>query len=314
MAQNDIISLGQLVADVVVKPIKGLPASGTAKTVERIELRCGGCGLNTAILLKKLGVSVGMVGKVGRDVFGEFLLNQVRSLGLDAMGVKQDPAVRTSSVIVLISPSGERSFLYAPGGNESLTFDDIDFNRIRRAKILHIGGIMKLSSLDAARVLKQARRLGLITSLDTDWDSSGKWLEWIEPSLPFLDLFLPSLEEARLISRKNHPAKIAEFFLKYGVKVFVLKMGKKGCYIRTPDSELTVPAFNVSVVDTTGAGDAFVAGFLAGYLKGWDLEKCGRLANACGGLCTTRVGTSDGIENWTKTLTFMKTHERNLLK
>jgi len=302
-----IISLGQLVADVVVLPVDGLPPSGTARIVERIELRGGGCGLNTASILAKLKISTGVVGKIGRDDFGNFLLDQMKNYHLDTRGVKQDRNVRTSSAIVAISPSGERSFLYAPGGNEALICEDIDWDLIARANILHIGGIMKLTNLRTACVLKKAKQLGVATSLDTDWDTSGQWLKLIEDCLPHTDIFLPSLDEAQLISGKEHPDQIAEFFLRYGIKVFVLKMGERGCFIRTPSDRFQIPAFKVKVVDTTGAGDAFVAGFLAGYQKGWDLEKCGRLANACGGLCTTKIGTTDGIIGWVETVSFMET-------
>lgn len=119
-------------------------------------------------------------------------------------------------------------------------------------------------------------------SADIDWDTRDRWLEWIKPCLPHVDIFLPSIEEATMICGKDRPEEIGAYFLNYGIKLIVLKMGERGCYIRTPDRQLRVPAYRVKVIDACGAGDAFIAGFLMGYQKGWDLDAAGRLGNACG--------------------------------
>jgi len=305
-----IASLGQLVADVVVKPVEKHPKAGTADRVDIIDLRTGGCGLNTATVLQKLGVEAAAMGKVGRDVFGEFLLKTIQERGLNAEGVVLDPNTRTSSVIVMISRSGERSFLYCPGGNEALTIDDVNFELIKRSQILHFGGIMKLESLDLREFARRVKESGATVSIDTDWDTRGRWLEWIEPCLAYADIFLPSVDEAKMLSKRNEVEEIADFFLNYGIKIVVIKMGRDGCSIRTPDVRLTVPAYEVKVADASGAGDAFVAGFLTGYYKGWDLERAGELANACGALCVTEVGTSEGIRTLDETLAFMEVTPR----
>lgn len=305
MPNVSIVSLGQIVADIVVHPVDGFPRVGTTDSVDRIDIRCGGCGLNTAMVLTKLGVPTAVIGKIGCDTFGEHLLRKMVQLGLDIRGVRQERSTRTSSVIVLISSTGERSFLYAEGGNEAIRLEDVDLSLLQEAQILHIGGIMKLPKLRAADVLKKAKEFGLVTSMDTDWDSSGKWLERIQDSLGYVDLFMPSLDEARLISGQEEPEHLAKFFFDYGVKTFILKMGDQGCYINNQQQEWVLPAYQVKVVDTTGAGDAFVGGFLAGYAQGWNLAECGRLANACGASCVTQVGTTEGIDDMTRMLEFM---------
>ena len=310
MSKVEIVSAGLLCADIIVKPVDKLPETGTADVVERLEISCGGCALNTGIILKKLGLSVALIGKVGEDTFGDFLICQVNQFGFNSQDVKSDPGNQTTSALVMISSSGERSFMYVPGSSERLSFQDFDFDLIAQAEMLHIGGIMKLTDLKAAEVFEKAKGLGIVTSLDTDWDASGKWLELIEDSLAYTDIFLSNMEEAKLISNEETPHEISRFFLNRGIKTLVLKMGEKGCYIRTPNDEYTIPAYKVKVVDTTGAGDAFVAGFLAGYRKGWDLEKCGKFANACGALCTTEIGTIHGIRDLSSTLTFMETAKK----
>jgi sugar/nucleoside kinase (ribokinase family) len=303
----DIISSGLICADVVVKPVKSLPRLGTAQAVDSVELRCGGCGLNTAIVLHRLGVSVGIAGKVGLDAFGDFLVKEVAGHGIDVRGVVRDADVHTTSAVAMVSPSGERSFLYSPGSSsEKWSPQDVDSSLLASAKILHVGGIMKLRNTQSGTLLKRAKEMGLITSLDTDWDASGKWLELVEACLPHTDLFLPNLDEAAFISGKKAPNEMAEFFFARGVQTFALKMGEKGCYVRTVNDEFVAPGYKVDVVDTTGAGDAFVGGFLAGYHKGWDLKKCAQLANACGALCTTKIGATDGVRDLEGTIAFMR--------
>ena len=303
----DIISIGQLNADIVVSPVDRFPEDGTADGVELLEIKCGGCALNTGLVLQKLGVSTGLVGRISNDTFGNFLLNELNQRQINTEGINIDRNTPTSSVIVLISSVGERSLLYCPGGNEKFTLENIDFDLIAKAQIVHMGGIMKLHKLNAAEVLKKTKRLGLLTSIDTDWDTTGRWLPLIEDCLEHTDIMFAGIEEARQISQKQMARDICKFFLNRGVKTVVLKMGIKGCHIKTTGEELILPAFKLqNVVDTTGAGDAFVAGFLAGYHKGWNLEKASKLANACGALCTTKVGTTEGITTLDMTINFME--------
>ena len=306
----DVLCLGQFTADVVVKSVERIPKRGKSEFIDKIELHNGGCACNTAVALAKIGIKTGVMGKVGRDGFGDFLVKLMGSCGLDLRGLKKDPNIGTSSTVVLVSPDGERTFLHYSGANADLTVDDIDFNLAKEAKILHLAPTYLLPQLDGeptAQILKEAKEMGLRTSLDTAWDARGQWLNLIEPSLPYIDIFLPNLEEARMISGISNIREIARFFRSDGVKIMGLKMGKKGCYIQAENKEFRIPAFHVKVVDTTGAGDGFVAGFLTGIVKGWDLKLTGEFANAVGGCAVTSVGASQGIKSLDETLQFMKT-------
>jgi sugar/nucleoside kinase (ribokinase family) len=301
----DVISLGQLVADIVVKPVDGLPPKGTADTVKQIELHSGGCALNTGKTLAILGTKTGVIGKVGSDTFGNFLISEMEAHGIEAKYVGIDTHIGTSSVIVIVSSEGERTFLYCPGATEELTIKDVNFDLIGQSKILHIGGVMKLPKLDIPNVLMKAKELSVTTSLDTDWDPSGRWLELIKPCLKYVDIFTPSIDEAKMIFNTDDPKEIAEISMSYGVKIFALKMGQAGCYIKTKDEEFNIPAYKVDVVDTTGAGDAFVGGFLTGIIKGWNLKKAGEFANAVGALCVTALGATVGVRSYNQTIEFM---------
>ncbi len=304
----DVLCLGILVADVVAKPIEEMPGKGKLELVDAMELHTGGCASNTGYALNKLGISTGLMGKVGTDGFGDFVIDYIKGSGLDTRGIKRTSSVNTSATMVMVSADGERTFFHYLGANAELCYDDVDFDIVREAKILHIAGAFLMPRFDgkaAAMVLKQAREWGIITSLDTAWDSKGNWMDVLEPCLSHLDIFMPSIEEARMITGKETPSEIAESLLSYGIGTVALKMGEHGSYIRTQDWEMSVPIYKVDPVDATGAGDAFAAGFLAGVSKNWDPGEAVKLANAVGACCVTAMGATAGVKNMQETMAFM---------
>lgn len=301
---SDVVCLGQFTADVVVTPVESLPKKGKAIFVDNISLHNGGCACNTAVALGKLGINTAVIGKVGCDAFGDFLIKVMNEAGLDTTAMVRDGSVNTSTTAVLVHPDGERSFLHYFGGNAKMSEDDVNYEVIKAAKILHVAAAFLVRGLDGepmARVLAKAKEMGVTTSLDTAWDATGRWMGLLEPCLSHVDIFVPSLEEAQILSGNQKPSEIAKFFMDYGISTVVLKLGADGCYARTEDQELTVPTFSVKVVDTLGAGDAFTAGFLAAKVKGWDLEKACRFANAVGTCCVSAEGAS-GIRSLQETM------------
>ena len=228
-----------------------------------------------------------------------------------AAGSRRERILRTeksSTAIVMVSSAGERCFYYARGGTETLCLDDIDLGQLDTAGRVHLSGVMKLEQLDIAHLLRRARNAGAITSMDVDYDSSGRWLETVAPYLEHLDLFLPSQDEAERITGERGHREMAGFLLSRGVGTVVIKRAEKGCYLRTSEAELTIPAYNVEPVDTTGAGDAFVGGFLTGLLRGWGLKRCAELANACGACAVSALGATTGVRNLEETLAWMEDH------
>jgi len=302
---TDIVCLGQFTADVVVRTVAALPGKGKATFVDRISLHNGGCACNTAVALGKLGVRTAAIGKLGRDPFGDFLMDVLAGAGVETSAMVRDPATRTSSTAALVHSDGERSFLHDQGGNAALTEDDIDYDAIADAQLLHVAAAFAVEGLDGepmARILARAQDLGVTTCLDTAWDADGRWMNLLEPCLSHLDLFVPSIDEARMLTGETDPPRIADTLRAYGIQTLVIKQGAQGCYARTADREFTVPAFKVDqVVDTLGAGDAFVAGLLTGLVRGWDLRKACRLGHAAGACCVTAPGAS-GIQSMKETL------------
>jgi sugar/nucleoside kinase (ribokinase family) len=300
----DVVCLGILVADVIARPVDELP-HGAVSLMDEISLHGGGCALNTATGLARLGLSVLVVGKVGEDTFGNFVVGLLDERGLDTRGVLRDPAVPTSATVVLVDRAGERSFLHLPGANGALGAEELA-PEIFAGRALHVAGALVMPALDGAPtagLLAEAQRRGVHTSLDTVYDATGHW-ERLQPCLPHLDLLMASLAEAQGISGEHEPANAAAWFRDRGVAEVALKLGPDGCYVAGAEFEGDVPAFPVDVVDGTGAGDAFAAGVIYGRLAGWPLGDAARLANAAGALATTVVGATEGLLDLEETLAF----------
>jgi len=311
---SKVICLGILVADVIAKPVTQLPPKGKLIAVDTIELHTGGCATNTAIDLARLGEDVGIIGLLGNDGLGDFVLDRLRTEKVGIAGIRRTKHVGTSTCMVLSDVDGERSFIYYGGANNTFTENDIDFSLIENCDILFIAGSLLLPAFDGiptATLLQRAQTAGKYTILDTAWDSTGRWMSAIAPCLPYLDLFIPSLEEAQMLTGKEDVQNIADIFFTAGTRNVVIKCGADGCYIKNATEEYYLDSYKVDVIDTNGAGDSFVAGFISGLLSGWDLKRCGEFANAVGAHCVGSVGASSGIKTKKEILSFIESRGKN---
>lgn len=308
--QKPILCLGILVADIVGRPVRSIPDPGRLVLVDEMQLHTGGCAINTASALSLLGVPAEVIGKVGYDAFGDFLIHTLQGRGVGTRGVLRDSRAGTASTMVLVDPDGERRFVHYLGANARLSLEDVDLAEVRSASILHMAGSLVLPGIDGeptAWLLAEARKAGVTTALDTVWDATGRWMQVLKPCLPHLDYFVPSLPEAQAITGRQDPSEVAQVLLAEGVLTVAIKMGAEGCLVATQQGDsYRLPAFQVDVVDATGAGDAFAAGFLAGIWYGWSLERTVRFANAVGALCVTGLGASGGVRPLPETLEFME--------
>lgn len=310
---SDILCVGILVADAIAKPVEKIPAKGKLELVDTLGLYTGGCAASAAIDLAIIGRSVGIIGKIGNDGFGMFMKNSLSDKGVDIKGLIVDPNGSTSASLVIVGGDGERSFIHCVGSNGTLVEDDISYDVVDKAKIVFVAGTMLMPKFDGdecAKFLKKCKEMGKITVLDTAWDSKGRWMEVLAPCMPYIDYFLPSIEEARELSGKELPEEIADVFLGMGPHTVVIKLGKEGCYIKTKAGEkYIIPTYNkIKAVDTTGAGDAFCSGFLAALAKGSSLYDCGLFANAVGTHCVMEKGASTGIRSEEEILRFMDSY------
>lgn len=308
--KKPIICLGILVADIVGKPLRAVPDLGRLVLVDEMSLHTGGCAINAATALARLGLPVEVIGKVGSDAFGDFVLSALTERGIGSGGIKRDMEAGTSATMVMVAPDGERRFVHYIGANAHLRLEDIDLSMVQAASILHIAGSLVMPGIDGqptAELLHHARRAGVTTFLDTVWDDTGRWMDVLAPCLPYIDYFVPSLPEGAALTGLDDPVEIAHALLECGVKTVGLKMGVDGCLVMTGDEPAHhFPAYQVDVVDATGAGDAFAAGFIAGIWQGWPLEQTAPFANAVGALCVTGLGATGGVRSLPETLAFLE--------
>jgi len=265
----------------------------------------GGAVSNTGIALQRLGVRTRLIGKVGDDIFGR----AIREIaGSDGMIVAKG---ETSSYTVVISPPGvDRAFLHCPGANDTFRAADVTDAALRGAKLFHFGypPLMRRMYRDGGRELaslfRRVKRLGLTTSLDmvmVDPKSEAGRVDWpalLRRVLPYVDIFLPSLDEMQVMIGHRPPAAIATQLRDWGAGIVGLKLGDKGLFVRWPDRERVAPCFKVNVVGTTGAGDATIAGFLAGLLRGLPPDDVMTMAVAVGACCCEAADATSGIRPW----------------
>jgi sugar/nucleoside kinase (ribokinase family) len=305
-----VLCLGILVADIVGRPLRAVPDLGRLVLVDEMNLYTGGCAINAATALVRLGLPVEVIGRIGTDSFGDFVLNALSERGIGTRGITRDKDVGTSATMVMVAPDGERRFVHYIGANAHLTLKDIDISMVEEGSILHIAGSLVMPGIDGqptAELLCRARGAGVTTFLDTVWDDTGRWMDVLAPCLPYVDYFVPSLPEGQALTGLNDPIEVAHALLGHGVRTVGLKMGEDGCLVITSEGQvIRLPAFQVNVVDATGAGDAFAAGFITGVWNGWSMEKTARFANAVGALCVTGIGASGGVRSLSETLSFME--------
>ncbi len=299
-----VVCLGNVLVDILVKPVEQLPALGGLLPVDHIEMAMGGCASNTAVALSRLGVSTSLWGKLGQDFFSDFALKELKKAGVETSGVILDKVAETSATVVLVNRNAQRSFLHAMAANDLIRQKDLKLSKLSRYQHLHVGGYFLFPELDGkpmADILKRAQKQGLITSLDTAWDLKGRWMKALKPCLPYLDYFMPSEREVKMLLGYTDPVKAAKAFIQLGAKAVVVKLGEKGsCLLNREGLELRVPAYRAKVVDTTGAGDCFCAGFIKGLSLGWKLEQSLQLGNAVGACAVEALGATAGISSWSK--------------
>ena len=271
--------VGQIVADVLVYPVEKVDFGMDTQCVESIRLANGGDAMNVAIDLSRLGSHVAFCGCMGNDSFGEYLENKLEANDIDISGVIHLTDAAASTCLCLINPAGERCFFYCGGASERMRQEYVTDKMLGDCRAVHVGGTFLLPEMDGegtARLFERAHGKGIYTSMDVTWDTTGRWNSLIEPCYPHLDLFMPSLNEAKHIARTDDPEAIADFFLERGVGTAVVKLGSRGCFIKNKEYSFYGGIYPVQPVDTTGAGDAFVAGFLHAELAGMNPERCAR--------------------------------------
>ena len=289
----DILVLGEINPDVIVRAADPTPAFGQVERfVDSIDLVVGSSSVIFACGAARLGLKVAFVGVVGDDPMGRFMLDALRLRGINIEGCRVDRDVPTGASVILTTGT-DRAILTAPGTVPLLRDEDIPEALVARARHLHVGSVFMLDALRprlAAR-LAAARRAGLTTSADCNWDPRETWDGGLWDILRETDVFLPNAAEATRIAGIDDVEAAARTLAAAGPRVVAVKCGADGAIAVTRDGRLTrIASLAVDAVDTTGAGDSFDAGFIAAFLAGRSVRHCLALGVAAGALSTLQVG------------------------
>jgi sugar/nucleoside kinase (ribokinase family) len=284
------LCIGVHVLDVLVRPVERMP-EGDGELVEEIRLTAAGSAGGTALVLAKLGASVRSAGAVGSDAAGDMLISLLERDGVDASLLVRRDEVVTSASVLPIGSDGRRPAWHVIGANGAYGFADVDLAAVEAADFVHLGGPEFMGGEDAARVLSHAREHGAVTSIDVLAPGEPGLLDWIAPALEHAEYVLPNEEQVLGFTGASSVAEGSRALLARGARCVVATLGAEGVLI---DGEEAVPAVEVDVVDTTGCGDAFTAGFLYGLASGRDRRAAAELGCAVAARVAGGLGTDAG--------------------
>lgn len=288
-----VICIGVHVLDVHVATVDSIPEGSSGALVDTIRMSPAGTAGGTAVVLSKLGAEVASIAAVGDDPIGATLLGLLQANGVDTARVATKGGVQTSASVLPINGNGDRPAWHCIGANGSLTLDDIDLDAVRAADHVHVGGPEFLGDA-AVAVLEAARSAGVTTSVDMLAPGEPMWLDAIAGCLPLVDLFLPNDEQLLGLTATTTLEDGAQALLDRGVGCVAVTAGARGAYVATADQTAWVPAFEIEVVDTTGCGDSFSAGFLLGRALGRDLLASATLGCATAAQVAQNLSTDAG--------------------
>ena len=289
------IAMGVHVLDVLVRPVEAIPEGQGGQLVEEIRITAAGSAGGTALTLAKLGAEVRSAGAIGTDPPGDLLLQLLGSRGIDTSLLLRRSEEQTSASVLPIRPNGDRPAFHVVGANATYGPDDAPWEEIAAATHLHLGGPEFMGGEAAAQILSHAREHGVVTSADVLAPGEQGLLEWIEPALEHLDYFLPNDEQALGFTGEGELDAACAALLEHGVGCVAATCGGEGVLIVGADgTSERAPAFAVDVVDTTGCGDAFSAGFLRGLSLGRNRTEAATLGCAAAALVAQGLGSDHG--------------------
>lgn len=286
----DIVVVGDLNADLVLRGA-GTPRFGQVETlVEDATLTLGSSAGIFACAAARLGLRAAIIGKVGQDALGDFVLHELTQRNVDVSGVVRDHAIKTG-ISVILSQGQDRAILTYAGSIAALQLADIDQTLIAQAHHLHLASYYLLDGLlpGVPQLFAAARAQGLTTSLDTNYDPHEHWQTGLDAVLAQTNVLLPNQTEVQALTGEAQ-IEAAARQLAVRVPTVVVKCGAAGAVGCQGNDVIAVDSPLVEVVDTTGAGDTFDAGYIYGMLAGWSMERSMRAACICGALSTRADG------------------------
>jgi len=294
MNRFDVIGFGALNVDKLFRVSK-IAGEEEESFIESCTEACGGSAANTIVGLARLGCKVGFIGKVGCDREGNMLVEDFCKERVDVAGVIRAKHGKSGSVLGFVDKKGARALCIDSGVNDTITLDEIDTEYVSQARFLHLTSFVGEKSFQTQKKLLETLPNTVKVSFDPGALYARRGLVQLEPIIKRTYVLMPNAVELELLTGKTDHCKGADFFIGKGVKIVAVKLGSNGCYFTDGHERHLIEAFKVKVVDTTGAGDAFCAGFLYGLLNGKSLYECGRLGNFVASKCIMKMGARAGL-------------------
>jgi sugar/nucleoside kinase (ribokinase family) len=301
-----VVTLGAHVLDVLVRPVTEIPEGQGSQLVEEIRIGPAGPAGGTAITLAKLGAEVHTAGAIGADALGDQLVSGLEGFGVDCSALARRADVQTSASVLPIRPNGDRPAFHVIGANAAYTEDDVPWEIVEAADFLHVGSPELVGPELAAKVLAHAREHGATTSADVLADGWPELLDYLAPALAHADWLRCNREQARLMTGREDLAEAAGALMDRGARGVAATCGADGSLVVTGDGATSVPAFEIDVVDTTGCGDAFSAGFARGLGLGQGPAEAALLGAACAALVAGGLGSDAGEFDLESALAFAR--------
>ncbi|WP_207842098.1 carbohydrate kinase family protein [Williamsia soli] len=293
-----VVTFGAHVLDVVVHPVDQIPEGQGAVLVPHIRLVPAGPAGGTAITLAKLGAAVSTVGALGRDDSGDLLITQLQRFGVVTEHLLRVDDQPTSMSVLPIRSNGDRPALHLPGANLTYPLDQVPIELLTSADHVHIGAPELLNPAELAPTLEKIRTAGVTISADILAPGDPGVLAWIEPVLPHLDYLLPNDEQVLGFTGGADLVAACRLLIERGVGCVAVTAGADGAWVVTATAAEHAAATDVEVVDTSGCGDAFSAGFIAGRLNDFSLLRAAQLGCAVAGVVATGLGSDHGDVDW----------------
>lgn len=311
-----ILCVGMLVCDILISPVPDDILSRDSVGIRRPVVSCGGDALNVAVGLSKLGAVVLIAGRIADDANGAFI--RQACVHMDTRGLINDDSCATATTFALIDTRGERHFLTDKAIFAKLRQEDIPQALLKEADIVYFGSAMAMTGMNdggLAELFRRAREAGKLTVMDAAIDETKTDFDWMRALAPVFeqtDIFFPSIDEARLITGRDTPEEMAACLRGFGMKAFGVKLGARGCYVTDFINARYMPGLTgIPVVDTTGAGDSFLAGLIRGISQGWDVFESAAFANTVAAQSIGAMGGTAGIPNLEQALRFYREWAQN---
>lgn len=294
MSRFDVVGFGALNVDKLFK-VNRIAAKEDESFITDFAETCGGSAANTVVGLARLGCKVGFIGKVADDREGKMLLEEFRREGVDTKGVAVAKQGRSGTVMGFVDENGDRALYIDPGVNDQVKLNEKNKTYASQTMFLHLTSFVAEESFQTQKRILETIPEDAMVSFDPGALYAREGLAALGSIVEKTFVLMPNARELELLTGLTDYKKGAEAMLRKGVKVVAVKRGSRGCYVTDGKQSHNVEAFKVNVVDTTGAGDAFCAGFLYGLIKHRTLEKCGRIGNFVASRCTTKMGARAGL-------------------